>query len=211
MAEYPEMRRVSPPVPGVNPVVRVVEPITRIAAILCGWWLLVISAFTVVEIVGRKLFGFTLQGVDEVGGYTLAVAASLGFAHALAGRAHTRIDFLIQKLGEGARARLNVLAMVTLALMAAFALWKGLPVLMESIEFQSHSTSPLQTPMWIPQGLWIIGLALFAGVALALGGHALLLLARGDYARINAFYGPPSLEEEIAREVSALDARQADK
>jgi TRAP-type C4-dicarboxylate transport system permease small subunit len=191
-----------------NPVVRVFEPLTRLAAILCGWWLLVIAAFTCVEIISRKLFGFSLQGVDEVGSYTLAVAASLGFAHALAMRAHTRIDFLIVKLGDGAKAVLNVAAMVTLALMAAFALLKGLPVLMESLEFGSRSTSPLQTPLWIPQGLWLGGLALFAALALALACHAVLLLVRSNHARINALYGPPSLDEEIDREVGALEARQ---
>jgi TRAP-type C4-dicarboxylate transport system permease small subunit len=191
-----------------NPVVRIVEPITRLAAILCGWWLLVIAAFTCVEIVSRKLFGFSLQGVDEVGSYTLAVAASLGFAHALAMRAHTRIDFLIVKLGEGTKAFLNVLAMTTLALMALFALLKGLPVLLESIEFGSRSTSPLQTPLWIPQGLWLAGLTLFAVVALALAAHAVLLLLRRDLRRINTLYGPPSLDEEIDREVGALEARQ---
>ncbi len=191
-----------------NSVVRVVEPLTRLAAVLCGWWLLVVAAFTCVEIVGRKLFGYSLQGVDEVGGYTLAVAASLGFAHALAMRAHTRIDFLIVKLGDAPRAMLNVTAMVTLALMAAFALLKGLPVLMESLEFKSRSTSPLQTPLWIPQGLWIAGLALFAAVAIALAGHAVLLLARRDHTRLNTLYGPPSLDEEIDREVNLLEARR---
>jgi TRAP-type C4-dicarboxylate transport system permease small subunit len=191
-----------------NPIVRAVEPVTRLAAILCGWWLLVIAAFTCIEIVGRKLFGFSLQGVDEVGGYTLAMAASLGFAHALAMRAHTRIDFLIVKLGDAPKAFLNVSAMVTLALMAAFALWKGVPVLMESIEFQSRSTSPLQTPMWIPQGIWIAGLALFAAVAIALAVHAVLLLFRRDFASITQFYGPPSLDEEIDREVSLLEERR---
>jgi TRAP-type C4-dicarboxylate transport system permease small subunit len=128
-----------------NPIVRMVQPVTRLASILCGWWLLLISLFTCVEIIGRKLFSFSLQGVDEVGGYTLAVVASFGFAHALVTRAHTRIDFLIVKLSDGGRAFLNAAAMVTLALMAAFALWKGVPVLMESIEFKSRSTSPLQT------------------------------------------------------------------
>jgi TRAP-type C4-dicarboxylate transport system permease small subunit len=191
-----------------NPIVRAVEPVTRLASILCGWWLLVISAFTCVEIVGRKLFSYSLQGVDEVGGYTLAAAASLGFAHALAKRSHTRIDFLVVKLNESARAFLNAAAMVTLALMAAFALWKGLPVLMESIEFKSRSTSPLQTPLWLPQGVWIAGLVLFAGVALALGVHAALLFARRDHARLNTLYGPPSLDEEIDREIGALQERQ---
>ncbi len=194
-----------------NPIVRWGQPITRFAVILCGWWLLVVSAFTCVEILGRKLFGISLQGVDEVGGYTLAIVASIGFAHALLTRAHTRIDFLIVKLGDGARAVLNTLAMVTLALMAAFSLMKGLPVLLESLEFNSHSTSPLQTPMWLPQGLWIIGLVIFAVAAVALGVHALMLLARRQIDLINRLYGPPSLDEEIEREVGAFEERRKDE
>lgn len=193
-----------------NPIVTRAEPLTRLACILCGWWLLVVSAFTCVEIVGRKLFGFSLQGVDEVGGYSLAVVASLGFAHALVSRSHTRIDFLIVKLGPGARAALNVLAMVTLALMAVFMLWKGLPVLMETLEFQSHSTSPLHTPLWMPQGPWIFGLVLFAIAAVALALHALWLLTRRDLDAINDFYGPPSLDEEIEREVGTFEQRIKD-
>jgi TRAP-type mannitol/chloroaromatic compound transport system permease small subunit len=190
-----------------NPVVRALQPVTRMAAIICGWWLLLVAFFTCVEIIGRKLFGFSLQGVDEVGGYTLAIVATLSFSHALLMRAHTRIDFLIVKLGARSRAWLNMLAVVTLALMALFALWKGLPVLLESIEFSSHSTSPLQTPMWLPQGAWAIGLMLFAICASALAAHALWLLAGGGYAAINKLYGPPSLNEEIDREVGALAER----
>ncbi len=190
-----------------NPVAVSVEPIARLAAIACGWWLLVISGFTFVEIVGRKLFGFSLQGVDEVSGYTLAVVSGVGFSYALVMRAHTRIDFLIVKLGPSPRAVLNVAAMVTLALMAIFILWKGVPILLESIEFKSRSTSPLQTPMWIPQGLWIAGLALFAAVASAFGLHAVWLLVRQDHTAIEHFYGPPSLDEEIDREVDALKVR----
>lgn len=169
--------------------------------------MLVISAFTFVEIIGRKLFGFSLQGVDEVSGYSLAVLSSVGFSYALVARAHTRIDFLIVKLGPMSRAVLNVAAMVTLAMVAVFAIWKGLPVLLESIEFKSRSTSPLQTPMWIPQGLWALGLALFAAVSVAFGLHALWLLLKKDLAAIERFYGPPSLDEEIDREVDALKQR----
>lgn len=190
-----------------NPIARWAEPVTRLACILCGWWLMVIAAFTCIEIVGRKLFGFSLQGVDEVGAYTLAVVSGLSFAHALVTRAHTRIDFLIVKLSEPVRATLNTLAMVTLALMALFCLWKGAPVLLESLEFKSRSTSPLQTPLWMPQGPWLAGLALFALVATALAIHALVLLLRGRHASLNLFYGPPTLDEEIAREVEAFEDR----
>lgn len=190
-----------------NPIVAKLEPLTRLACIACGWWLLVIAAFTCVEIVGRKLFGFSLQGVDEVGGYTEAVVASFGFAHALLKRSHTRIDFLIVKLGSGARAALNVLAMVTLALMALFMVWKAIPVLAETLEFRSRSTSPLQTPLWMPQGPWLAGLVLFAASAVALAAHAVWLLVQRKADVVNDLYGPPSLEDEIDREVGAFEDR----
>ena len=54
---------------------------------------------TCVEMVTRKLFNFSLQGVDEIGGYTLAVTSALGlFVHAAGTRGHTRVDFLLSRL-----------------------------------------------------------------------------------------------------------------
>jgi TRAP-type C4-dicarboxylate transport system permease small subunit len=192
-----------------NRVALALEPVGRWCAIACGWWLTAVAALTCVEIVGRKLFGFSLQGVDEIGAYTLAVVSALSFSHALITRSHTRIDFLVTKLPAGPRAALNALAMVTFALFAIFAAWRGVDVLTESLEFQSRSTSPLQTPLWIPQGPWLAGLFLFAAVATALGVHAALLLV-SDRGSLNALYGPPTLDEEIEREVAGtLDVQEA--
>ncbi len=42
--------------------------------------------------------------------------------------------------------------MVTLALLAAVSAWYGYTVLDESLLFDSRAATPLQTPMWIPQG-----------------------------------------------------------
>jgi len=186
----------SPP----NQVAQALEPIGRWCAIACGWWLTAVAGLTCVEIVGRKLFGFSLQGVDEIGAYTLAVISALSFSHALIVRSHTRIDFLITKLPAGPRAALNALAMITLAAFAAFGAWRGIDVLKESLEFRSRSTSPLQTPLWMPQGPWLAGLFLFAAVAIALAVHATLLLL-WDRDRLNVLYGPPTLDEEIEREM----------
>jgi TRAP-type C4-dicarboxylate transport system permease small subunit len=188
---------VSPP----NRVAQALEPIGRWCAIACGWWLTAVAGLTCVEIVGRKLFGFSLQGVDEVAAYTLAVVSALSFSYALIIRSHTRIDFLVAKLPAGPRAALNAAAMISLAAFAAFAAWRGTDVLKESLEFRSRSTSPLQTPLWMPQGPWLAGLFLFAAVALALAVHATLLLVR-DRERLNVLYGPPTLDEEIEREMA---------
>ena len=153
---------------------------------------MLIAVVTCIEVISRKVFSFSLFGVDEVGGYTLAVLAALGFSYALVDRAHTRIDFLVRRLPAALKAAANVLAMFTLAAMALFAVWRGFDVLKESIEFQSRAPTPLQTsaldstkPFGLPD---LLSLHL---VATALALHAGVLLVR-DRERLNTLYGPPN-------------------
>ncbi len=185
---------------GANPVANALRPIARGAVLVCGWWLLAVAAMTCVEIVGRKLFSFSLQGVDEIGGYTLAVTSSLALTYALLNRGHTRVDFLFVRLPARAQAAINVVSLALLAALAVFSAWRGYTVLAESIELKSRSITPLQTPLWLPQSLWLAGLVLFALTALALAIHAAWLVPRQP-ARLNALYGPLTVEEEIEQEV----------
>lgn len=194
-----------------NPATRWLERPIDILVLAVGWWLIVLSFATCVEMVSRKLFAFSLQGVDEVGGYTLAIVGAIGFSYTLVTRGHTRIDFLVGKLPPRARSVLNVLAIVTLAGMAVFAVLRGWVVLSESIEFQSRSTTPLQTPIWIPQSLWLLGWALFCIATLAMAVHAVALLLRGRHAEINTVYGPQTLDEEIEAEAGEVLADLAAK
>jgi TRAP-type C4-dicarboxylate transport system permease small subunit len=182
-----------------NPVARVVTPVTRLFAILCGWWLLGYSVLVCVDIVARRFFAVSLQGTDEIGGYTLAVVSAFGFAHALATRRHTRIDLFINALPPRPRALANAAAAITIAILAAFAASRGFAEASDSWMFNAVSTSPLQTPIWLPQGLWVAGFGLFAIVAVVFALHA-LWLAIVSPARANAWYGPPTVAEEIAAE-----------
>lgn len=182
---------------------RILERAAGALSIACGWWLVALAVLTAVEIVGRKLFGFSLQGVDELGGYTLAVVSAIGFSYALVTRGHTRIDFLVSRLAPGPRAVFNWAAAVTLAALAVFAAGRGYTVLAESIEFQSTATTPLQTPLWIPQSLWFLGWALFAVIAGFGAAHASLLLLR-DRTALNRIYGPQTLAEEIESEAGEV-------
>jgi TRAP-type C4-dicarboxylate transport system permease small subunit len=190
-----------------NPVARFVAVPARCCAILGGWWLLALSFVTVFEILARKFVGFSLQGVDEVGAYTLAVFSTFSFAWALVTKSHTRVDFMIGKLPAWPRAVLNAAAYLLLAIFALYAAWRGWHVLEESLEFQARANSPLQTPLWIPQSAWLAGLLVFALAAGAMAAHAVLLLARP--ARLNALYGPMTLEEEVKAEAGAVLARTA--
>jgi TRAP-type C4-dicarboxylate transport system permease small subunit len=191
-----------------NPISRVVEPIARTAAILCGYAILLLSIAVSIEIVGRKLFGFTFQGTDDMGGYVLAITSVVGASYTMAMRGHTRVDVFLVRMPPTWQRVLNTLAMVTMAAFATYAAWRGLSVLKDSIEFQSVASNPLQTPLWQPQGLWFVGLALFSLISIAYAVHALLLLLRGA-PQLNRLYGPASAQDELEAELTARAERAA--
>lgn len=193
-----------------DPISRVVEPVARVAAIVCGYLVLALSIAVSVEIVGRKLFSHSFPGTDDIGGYVLAIVAIIGASYTMAKRGHTRVDIFLVRMPVAWQRVLNTLAMVCMALFAGFAAWRGSTVLLESIEFQSVATNPLQTPLWQPQSLWLIGLVLFALISLAYALHALVLLVRGD-PRLNKYYGPATVQDELEAELTAQAERAAQK
>lgn len=190
------MKTLLPP----GPAARWLANIADASVIACGWWLIALSAITCVEMLGRKLFGFSLQGVDEIGSYTYGIVGAFGFAYTLITRSHTRVDFLLSRFSPRVQALLNVLAMLTLTALAVLCLWRGLHVVLESIDMKSTAATPLATPMWIPQTIWLAGYALFAAVSLLAAWHALQLFAKGRRAQLNDQFGPQTLAEEIEAE-----------
>jgi TRAP-type C4-dicarboxylate transport system permease small subunit len=182
-----------------NPIARWAGPPVRWMQIACGWALMAICFATLYDIVARRLFAHSVQGVTELGAYLLAIVSAFGFSSALLQKAHSRVDFLFPRMSPFVVAVLNLMAAVLLAGLAALSVWQGWHVLDESLLFDSRASTPLQTPMWIPQGLWLAGLAVFAGVTFACAVHAAILFVR-DRKRLNELYGPLSLEGQIAVE-----------
>lgn len=183
---------------GNNPLARFLLPASRAAAIFGGWCLLVVVALTCVEIVGRKFFNFSLHGVDEIGGYALGVVCAFGFSYALLRGSHTRIGLVQSHLPVRVRAALNAITIAALAAVSLFAAWRGFAELRVSIELMSVSNSPLRIPMWLPQGLWFAGLAMFAIVAIALAVHAVLLLLT-NFRDVDRLYGSSVSADELER------------
>ena len=65
-------------------------------SIIGGYVLLGLSFLIVFEVIARKLFDFSLPGVDEIGGYVVTITGTFGFAYALIERTHTRIDIVFR-------------------------------------------------------------------------------------------------------------------
>jgi TRAP-type mannitol/chloroaromatic compound transport system permease small subunit len=195
-ARRPPMRQVLP----ASPYTRLLERLIDLTALACGWWLLVLSVLTCVEILGRKFFGFSLQGVDEIGSYTFAIVTTFGFSYALVCAGHTRVDFLLSRFTPRVRALLNVTAMVTLAGLALLAAYRAWHVLADSRDLMSTAPTPMATPLWYPQSIWFAAWALFAVTAVSAAAYACGLSLRRNWAEVNRRFGPPTLEEEIESE-----------
>ncbi|CAN7736384.1 TRAP transporter small permease [Variovorax sp. LjRoot130] len=190
------MKTLLPP----DPVSRGLTRVCDWAVIACGWWLIALSVMTCIEMLGRKVFSFSLQGIDEIGSYTYGIVGAFGFAYTLITRSHTRVDFLLSRFPAKTRALLNLLAMLSLAALSMLCLWRGWHVVVESIELHSTAATPLATPMWIPQSIWLGGYLMFALVAGWAAIDALRLFLARRTQELNTRFGPQTLEEEIEAE-----------
>ena len=186
-----------------NPVERWCAPVVRVFSLVAGYAVLAITLVIGLEILLRRLLGFSLQGADEYGGYMLATVTAVGAAYALLERGHTRIEILMERLPQSLRAVLNTVSAVFMAVMAVFLAWRATVAMLESVEYGSLSGTPLMTPLWMPQAVWVVGMVLFAAVASVTALHCLRLVF-GEWRAINRWYGIRTLSEE-------LDEVRADK
>jgi len=87
--------------------------------------------------------------------------------------------------------------------------WRACATLQQSIEFGSLASTPLQTPLWIPQSLWAGGLVLFAIAALFVAGRAVIAFFR-DPDAVNREFGPVTIREEVEEQVQDLAKSRRD-
>jgi len=172
------------------------DRLAELMAFIAGAAVLMLALLITVDVLARKLMGFSLQGTDEVGGYVLAMVGSIGMAHVLSRREFTRIDLLFRFLPVAVRRMLHVLAYLALAGVVVFFARSAIMTLDETFLFQTRTNTPLQTPMWIPQGLWAFGMTFFACMAVLHALRALLLLLVKPEV-IDFDYGVTRPEEDV--------------
>ncbi|TAJ39342.1 MAG: TRAP transporter small permease [Reyranella sp.] len=166
-----------------------------------------LAILVTIETVARKFFSLSLQGVDELGGYALAVTSSLAFTLALIDRAHIRIDLLHNLLPGFLQRLLNWLSITVLAAFALLLAWTGWLALEETIEFRSTAPTPWATPLVWPQSVWFLGLLLFAVASLVALLDATRLFFSGRNRELARRYGPKAVEEEMDEELADLRKR----
>lgn len=178
-----------------------------IAASIFGLAFIALAVAVTTETIMRKLFNHSLQGVDELGGYILAIAGTMSLSVALVARAHIRIDIVHDHLPRALRWPLNILASVSILLCAVALLRMAWFAFGESADLGATAQTPWATPLKYPQALWAAALVPFVVVCAAEVFNILRLLARGDTRTIDRNYAPRTAQEELEDELADMKAR----
>jgi TRAP-type C4-dicarboxylate transport system permease small subunit len=173
-------------------------------AIFAGWILLALCVFIVVATVLRKFFDISIQGANEYGGYLLAVSMGLGFAYAVLDRAHIRITIVRDMFSDKVKSALDLFAMAVLTVFAANITHSAFAVFSTSWRMSARATSALQTPLSIPQSLWMLSLLFFTLTCAALAVNGAIAFARKDWRFVDTFLGTRSTDEEIKEELREI-------
>lgn len=166
-----------------------------------------LSLVVTVETIMRKVFNVSLQGADELGGYSLAFGATIAFSLAVMGRSHIRVDVFHDRLPTWLQTALNWLSIVCIAAFAVLLAVLAWFVLQDSRSYQSVSQTPWATPLSWPQGAWLFGLVMFALVSTVFALRATWLLVTRRSTAMNHEFGPRTTKEEVEEELDDLKAR----
>lgn len=162
-----------------------------------GAFLLAAALLVSFEILARRLLFLPFNVGTELSTYALAVGASWSFAYALLQRAHVRIDVLRRPLPPLARAVLDILALTSLVVFGLILTWHVWGSVQMSWRLGAKQNTPLATPLVVPQGLWLWGIAWFTAVAALETARTVWALVRGDAATLNRIAAPLGVEDEL--------------
>lgn len=183
------------------------ERLARWSARAGGALMLGAAILVSVDVIMRKAIGKTVGGADELSGYAFAISVSWSLAFVLLQRANVRVDALYVRLPAKLAALLDLVALVALGSFAIVLARYGFEVVSQSWTLSAHSNSSLGVPLWIPQGLWWLGLVTFVSTLALLLVRGATLLVRGRWDDLQHLIGARSAEEDAAEEAAYAQAQ----
>jgi TRAP-type C4-dicarboxylate transport system permease small subunit len=198
--------RQNPRLESPDELIALAHRLTRFGLWLGGGLVLLAALLIGVDVTLRKFFNASFGGADELAGYALALGTAWSIGAALLERAHIRIDSLYVLFPRWLRLALDFAGLALFIAFFGLIARHGWSVVQQSWVSGSRSQSALQTPTVIPQTLWLVGLALFLLIGLALLAHAAILVSRGNAAAAEKAISTRSAVEEVKEEIQDLKA-----
>ncbi|APX74633.1 TRAP transporter small permease [Achromobacter insolitus] len=184
-------------------LLRRAESFSRLA-VWAGGGLTVASVLLIsFDVLARKFLGFTTGGADELSSYAFAISTSWALAFATLQRANVRVDVVYQYMPVRIAAVLDWISMVALSVFMVYLTYYAFEVVQTSWAQKSAANTPLATPLWIPQGLWALGLAWMCVTVALMLARASAALVTGDVELVKSICGVRSAQEEADEEAAA--------
>jgi len=172
-----------------------------------GGMLLATALLVSAEVLLRKSRIVVFSFGTELSTYALAVGASWAFAHVVFERAHVRVDVVSQRLPNRPRACFDIVAVASLALVGLVLTFGAWGTFASSLSYGTTSNTTLATPLMIPQGMWLFGIAWFTFIAIYRTMGASLAFVRHDLAEVSRIAAPPSAEDKATEVASGARSR----
>jgi TRAP-type C4-dicarboxylate transport system permease small subunit len=183
---------VRPPGPVEHALLRtekVIDAVARFTTYFGGFLLMGAVAIILFEVIARRFFGVSILGADELSGYVLAISMAWGYGYVLLRRGHLRVDALYVYLPLRVQRVLDLVCSFAFCGLAYLLVFRGITVFQETLELGSRAPTPLATPLWIPQIIWLMGLVFLLFCALLVTLRGFLAWTRGDFNTVEALIG----------------------
>lgn len=156
---------------------RFLDRLYEAALALSALALAVIAVLVAVQVAGRIIDraalalgapapGITVTSLAEIGGFLFVGAVFLALPGTLRAGGHVRVTMLAQALRGTPRRVLAALVLIAALALTGFALQSSWAQLVDSWMFSAVSYGMIKIPLWIPQAVMTLGLAIFL-IALA--------------------------------------------
>lgn len=150
---------------------RILDTAYRVAGYAAALALLVIFALVSIQVLARLLdeamrmagltpLGFIVPSIAEISGFLLAIASFLALSYTLTVGGHIRVNLLIERLSPRHRRAVETAVGLAAAALAAYATVAVARLAHKSWTFNDVSFGFVAVPLWLPQGLMALGLAL---------------------------------------------------
>lgn len=174
--------------------------VSRVATWVGGGALLLAAIMVTLDVISRKVLGFTISGSDEISGYVFAAGTTWAYSYCLLTRSNIRIDAFYNMLNARPKAILDIIGLLLLLYYIYLLTANAFGMFLDNVEYMSSAQTTLATPLWIPQIFWLSGLCFFLLSLIFLTVYCFSALVKGDWATIHRIAGVKSVEEEISEE-----------
>lgn len=158
---------------------KIVDVCTNILAELCGWFLLVVMALIVVDLVSRAA-GTPVYGVSESAMFVMIAIVYLGLPYAEKMKAHVRVELILDNLPPRLSAAFNLI-MYLLVVGTMFVVLYAVTInAWGSYELRQAIAGPTPLLTWPVKFVMVAGLLLYVVQIIISVRQAVLTIVRAD-------------------------------